>query len=254
MKKNNLPEYWCVKNDGNQLFKDTVIKYLNNTYKQYWEGNEENWYYGFDRNKDNNGTNNWYDIENFEKNPTLLTLKEFIEFSNPIKKQTIMIKLTKSQLIDLYNRFNCKQWKENIKEILSENLLTADNELIEIDEKYINLIKTQGTDEQKEYLFNTYNIDLTIKPDIIEFKKLFYEIMEGLIFHKTDSRYEYLNSKKEFMFEFDFKNNIFWYSGVYSIFVNKLGYNEQQINELLTIILEETLKLQGLTPRLEFSM
>lgn len=160
-----------------------------------------------------------------------------------------MIKLTKYQLIDLYNRFNCTQWKENIKEILSENLLIPDNELIEIDEKYINLIKTQDTDEQKEYLFNTYNIDLIIKPDIIEFKKLFYEIMEGLIFRKIDTGYQYFNSEKQFMFEFDFKNNRFWYSyiSVYSIFVNKLGYNYEQVKAFSTIVLEEDFKLKGLT-------
>ena len=29
MKNPNLPSEWCVKNDGSQLFKDTVIKYLN---------------------------------------------------------------------------------------------------------------------------------------------------------------------------------------------------------------------------------
>jgi len=33
--KNKLPEYWCVKCDGSQLFRDTVARYLFDVHKEY---------------------------------------------------------------------------------------------------------------------------------------------------------------------------------------------------------------------------
>lgn len=81
---NKLPKYWIVKNDGSQLFKDTVIKYLNNYLKNIyknWVGDCNENYYGFDGNNSFNGTNNNYNITSFKNNPTLLSLDEFIELS-----------------------------------------------------------------------------------------------------------------------------------------------------------------------------
>lgn len=82
---NKLPKYWCVKNDGSQLFKDTVIKYLNDTYNRNWVG-ENICYYGFDDNHRYNGTNSNYSISSFQNNPIELTLEEFIELSKEIKE------------------------------------------------------------------------------------------------------------------------------------------------------------------------
>ena len=67
---------WCVKNDGSQLFKDTVINYLNDNYiNTNYSGNFENRYYGVDK-----GNNTWSSDTNkyFTKE---LTLDEFIKLT-----------------------------------------------------------------------------------------------------------------------------------------------------------------------------
>lgn len=51
--KNNLPDSWCVKNDGSQLFKDTVIKYLNIFYHVGLEGRFQD-FYGYYLNNNKN--------------------------------------------------------------------------------------------------------------------------------------------------------------------------------------------------------
>jgi len=76
--KNNLPKYWIIKNDGSQLFQDTVIKYLNTI--NDWNGTVIA-YYWFDWNKAFNWTNWWHNINMFENNPIVLTLNEFIEMT-----------------------------------------------------------------------------------------------------------------------------------------------------------------------------
>lgn len=49
-KMNRLPESWCVKNDGSQLFKDTVIKYLRSLFNPVYKlrGIYDSCYYGVD--------------------------------------------------------------------------------------------------------------------------------------------------------------------------------------------------------------
>src|SRR5690606_782265 len=89
--ENKLPKYWIVKNDGSQLFKDTVVKYLNNNYAQYLEGNSPNAYYGYDGSKCNSGVDCCYNKKSFKNNPIELTLQEFIELS----KKPMEIKYTK---------------------------------------------------------------------------------------------------------------------------------------------------------------
>ena len=78
--KNNLPKYWIIKNDGSQLFQDTVIRYLNTKYETKWSGHVLV-YYWFDWNQYKNWTNLWHNISQFENNPTLLTINEFIEMT-----------------------------------------------------------------------------------------------------------------------------------------------------------------------------
>ena len=72
---NKLPKYWIVRNDCSQLYKDTVIKYLNETYNKDWTGVGYN-YYGYSGSNKYNG----YQSE-FKNNPTQLTLKQFIEMT-----------------------------------------------------------------------------------------------------------------------------------------------------------------------------
>lgn len=74
-----LPKYWVVKNDDSQLFKDTVLKVLNEIGSNMgvpWLGNATDHYYGFDGN-----THVYGRIQTFNNNPTILTLEQFIELT-----------------------------------------------------------------------------------------------------------------------------------------------------------------------------
>ena len=84
--KNKLPKYWTVKNDGSQEFQDTVVKYLNETYKQSWTWN---WYryFWYDWSANWNWTNLFDSIENFKNNPTLLTIKQFKKMTTQKEKK-----------------------------------------------------------------------------------------------------------------------------------------------------------------------
>jgi hypothetical protein len=74
---NKLPEYFCVKNDQSQLFKDTVIKYINDNFSECFVGDAEDCYYGCDP----NGTHHFSNFNDFCGRPTLLTLTEFIDLT-----------------------------------------------------------------------------------------------------------------------------------------------------------------------------
>ena len=73
--KNNLPESWCVKNDGSQLFKDTVIKYIKKTYNMGLMGNNLGYYYGCSFEKRAYVDSNEHTFE------TQFTLQEFINLT-----------------------------------------------------------------------------------------------------------------------------------------------------------------------------
>lgn len=101
MKKNRLPKYWVVQNDGSQLFKDTVIKYLNEiTFDNDWGGTDTAYYYGYDGNSSYRGTNSWKNISCFRNNPTLLTLQEFIDLTTeewiPERGEVVLVSDTKA--------------------------------------------------------------------------------------------------------------------------------------------------------------
>jgi len=75
--KNNLPKYWVVKNDGSQLFKDTVIEYLNSIRQNFSP------LYG-------TGVDSWYGINSKGRvcygesflDAEILSIEEFIKLSN----------------------------------------------------------------------------------------------------------------------------------------------------------------------------
>ena len=88
--KNKLPPYWIVKNDSSQEFKDTVINYLNETYRKKWGGGSwwGSWiYYWYDWNNYSDWTNAYNYIEEFENNPKLLTLKQFKKMTKQKEKK-----------------------------------------------------------------------------------------------------------------------------------------------------------------------
>jgi len=78
---NNLPKYWIVNNDGSKLFQDTVIQYLSTRYEANWAGTFESFYYWVDGNDDFNSTNFFCNKNEFENNPTVLTISQFIELT-----------------------------------------------------------------------------------------------------------------------------------------------------------------------------
>ncbi len=86
---NNLPSCWQVQNDGSQLFKDTVVKYLNSKIsiladRIYSENVIKGWYYGY-----NDGVF-VYDTSNsqFPFEVKTLTLQEFIYLTTNTKLPT----------------------------------------------------------------------------------------------------------------------------------------------------------------------
>jgi len=85
---NNLPKYWCVKNDGSQLFKDTVIKYLNTIVKgvSKYNGDYFNCYYGFDGSLLYSGTNSSVYLSSFKNNSIVLSIERFIELSKEVEE------------------------------------------------------------------------------------------------------------------------------------------------------------------------
>lgn len=76
-----LPENWAVQNDGSKLFKNTVIKYLNDKYNpmMFWEGSDKKFFYGVNNSLAYDYDNGTFASETLPKNTIILTIKEFIE-------------------------------------------------------------------------------------------------------------------------------------------------------------------------------
>lgn len=113
-----LPKYWVVKNDGSQLFKDTVIKYINDNSGLIWSGKAS--YYGYDGNTSNNGFDYWGNLSNFRNNPTELTLEQFIKLTNMNKDKKIIGYKLKDKFKENY---------ETISNIISENCTDSITEI-----------------------------------------------------------------------------------------------------------------------------
>jgi hypothetical protein len=82
---NSLPKCFCVKNDDSQLFKDTVIKFMNENSVIKLHGDSPNDYYG----RDANGFRMFYK-EYGMADVTVLTIDEFIKLTKPIKSQSAL--------------------------------------------------------------------------------------------------------------------------------------------------------------------
>lgn len=86
-----LPAVWCVKNDGSQLFKDTVIKYLNkylnDKFKKKLIGDNKHHYYGITKDAELRIVGLSENIEKYFEN-NILTLEEFIEIAQMNTKNT----------------------------------------------------------------------------------------------------------------------------------------------------------------------
>jgi hypothetical protein len=103
-KENRLPEYWIVQNDGSQLFKDTVLRYVNNHKENKGlidyvaEGSGR--YYGIDCQKGFYGL-----IHNRDNNPTLLTLQQFIDMTTELKQGDKVKEVTMQEVSE---KFGCE--------------------------------------------------------------------------------------------------------------------------------------------------
>lgn len=70
----HLPEYWAVKNDGSQRFKNTVIVYMNRQIgTEIYDGSGVDMYYGFD-----GAYENYHNLQSYDERVEVLTLNEFI--------------------------------------------------------------------------------------------------------------------------------------------------------------------------------
>ena len=79
-----LPAYFVIKRDSDNPLWGKYIKWLNKIYGINWVGDAISYiYYGYDGTGPFGGTNCWSSLEEFENNPTLLTLEEWDEIVNP---------------------------------------------------------------------------------------------------------------------------------------------------------------------------
>ena len=65
-------------------------------------------------------------------------------------KTNKMQTLTRKQLVDLYNQFECNDFRKVIEEILKSNPISLDYTLFPIGDKYMELFIQKGTPEQKK--------------------------------------------------------------------------------------------------------
>lgn len=90
MKEDNLPQYWIVRNDHTERFRNYVIKYINS--KTGLSFNPESFsFYGYDgsKNTGRKGFEAWNSLGQFLNHPTLLTLDEFIRLSECKNTETV---------------------------------------------------------------------------------------------------------------------------------------------------------------------
>jgi hypothetical protein len=110
---NKLPKYFAIKQDATNPLWDKYIKWLNKTYKTLWGGDFPDAFYGYDDNVYNtSGTHFALSIENFENNPTILTLEEWDEMVNGfVLPEKWIVKVTEENK-DLLNhyRINIKKY------------------------------------------------------------------------------------------------------------------------------------------------
>lgn len=89
MNKNRLPKYYIFLNDINHPRINEVLERFNLLYGENWNLNVDNAYYGYDGNCKYNGTDYHHDKSSFENDPTIITMDEFLEMTEPCKTWTL---------------------------------------------------------------------------------------------------------------------------------------------------------------------
>ncbi len=171
-------------------------------------------------------------------------VKRGIIFEHPepdVKHHTFT--LTHGQLIDLYNMFDCREWKSNIEEIVAPHYLSLDVESIVIEQKYVDLLYSKGKTAHIQAVESiiTKPVD-NIKKDI---ENLFWSLFNGCTVRKEGNNIVYRNKNNEWMFAI--YSDCFYFSKER---VSKLEeekeyyYTHMRLrNQTIENILEHTLKI-----------
>lgn len=166
--KNVLPTYFIIERDlDNPLWK-SYISWLNETYREHWEG-IQHYYYGVDGSVSFNGTNCYDSISEFKNNPILITLDFWNECVNGgDKKQTYPVEAKDmKQVFDIA----CKSWKEKLaKEFASQMML---GEVCLVTEELKQEMLDAATAEQRPIVKSLFEEDLSV--DISETFNWFLE-------------------------------------------------------------------------------
>lgn len=152
--------------------------------------------------------------------------------------------LTREELIKARNAFSCKNWTNPIQEILD----STNNENIEIEDKYLDLIKEHTYWDQILFC-KGLNLDLKMNLPIEAKEWILEKIKACEILKYNEFRTLYQENGKT-LFVLDLKYKAFWfeYDEIFEFLKEKhlLKYNEMR--ELLNSILKEHFKLEGYTP------
>lgn len=122
-----LPKYWVVKTTKENIedFITHVISYLDEidydscySWLQNITDADEKYetYYGFDGSYGFNGTNAYKDLSDFENDPTILTLDEFIELRSKMIKDDMVDKIENKE--DIINNPTHYGGKDNVYEAI----------------------------------------------------------------------------------------------------------------------------------------
>jgi len=127
-----LPKYWCVKNDGSKMFKDIVIRYLNDKYNRGYDGSALDNFYGYDGKQYGAGCHTRK--ENFLDDPTELTIEQFIKLTTQNKIQlTTTVEKVKKTIIQYPES---KQGIEQLFPEVKEQTFKLGDKFISLNDKY----------------------------------------------------------------------------------------------------------------------
>jgi hypothetical protein len=124
------------KSNKNYIYSDEVVNTATESYRSI---KDEFWIKGKSR--------IWVLCEDLSE------IQPFLPPNHPDKIKTMKTQyLTRKQLIELYKADNCPEWKMVIAEILEENLLSLNDDKIQIYSRFIDLANQKCSQKQKELL------------------------------------------------------------------------------------------------------
>lgn len=148
--------------------------------------------------------------------------------------------LTRSELLEAQKAFECKTWRYSIQDILD----STNDENIEIQDEYIDLIKEETTWEQILYC-KSLNLDL--KMNLPENARNFVlKKIKGCENVEHDHFTSLYKENEKNMFYLDSENKEFWfdYYQIYKVLEEKYFLKYNEILELMNTILERRFKVK----------